>query len=453
MFRYGAFCLKSFKAYNNNQTARLFIPCFRRSDNVIGLYDLCGSICPLTGTPFYINSGTGAFTKGANKTELVKCDLVRGVGEFSQLVKNGNFVNTSEWVGTNCTPSASSGIMTMTSTNNGTFGISQSVPDFTNTTHKYLIAFEVKSAKSVRIRYPFIGTFTPQNNTWNTFSLIYSGSLPNAGYFYIQFDGTSVGDVAQVTNVNIFDLTSLFGSGDEPTTYAEARQRILQKYHIDIANYVPYGTQMVIERCNIWHDLPRAYQRVEYIESHGTEYVDTRFKPNNNSGIEVTAQYVSVPDYNSLIDARNFASYDYFGFQAIPNASPAPSNERLRMRCLYNANIILSPSGQSVLDKHTYALQKNKCYFDNELIAEATSSAFQVNYNLIMFARNIADAISNFSIAKMYDCKIFDNDVLIRHFIPCYRKSDNVIGLYDTIEDKFYINQGTGTFGKGADVN
>lgn len=38
-----------------------FLPCIRLSDNKPGMYDLCGSICPLTGTPFYINAGSGEF--------------------------------------------------------------------------------------------------------------------------------------------------------------------------------------------------------------------------------------------------------------------------------------------------------------------------------------------------------------------------------------------------------
>ena len=39
---------------------RSLVPCIRLSDGKPGMYDICGSICPLTGTPFYINSGTGA---------------------------------------------------------------------------------------------------------------------------------------------------------------------------------------------------------------------------------------------------------------------------------------------------------------------------------------------------------------------------------------------------------
>lgn len=38
---------------------RHYIPCVRTSDMKPGMYDLCGSICPLTGAPFYVNAGTG----------------------------------------------------------------------------------------------------------------------------------------------------------------------------------------------------------------------------------------------------------------------------------------------------------------------------------------------------------------------------------------------------------
>ena len=49
------------KIYDGTTLVRDFIPCYRKSDSKPGLYDLCGSICSLTGTPFYINAGTGDF--------------------------------------------------------------------------------------------------------------------------------------------------------------------------------------------------------------------------------------------------------------------------------------------------------------------------------------------------------------------------------------------------------
>lgn len=53
--------IKTFNIYDNDTLIRNFIPCVRKSDGKPGLYDLCKSICPLTGTPFYINAGTGEF--------------------------------------------------------------------------------------------------------------------------------------------------------------------------------------------------------------------------------------------------------------------------------------------------------------------------------------------------------------------------------------------------------
>ena len=38
---------------------RSYIPCVRTADGKPGMYDLCGSVCGLTGTPFYINAGAG----------------------------------------------------------------------------------------------------------------------------------------------------------------------------------------------------------------------------------------------------------------------------------------------------------------------------------------------------------------------------------------------------------
>ena len=54
---------------------------------------------------------------------------------------------------------------------------------------------------------------------------------------------------------------------------------------------------------------------------------------------------------------------------------------------------------------------------------------------------------------KIYDCKIWVGNKLLRHFIPCYRKSDNVIGMYDVVNKVFYVNQGTGSFTKGPNIS
>ena len=55
--------------------------------------------------------------------------------------------------------------------------------------------------------------------------------------------------------------------------------------------------------------------------------------------------------------------------------------------------------------------------------------------------------------AKLYSMKLSKNDTLVYNLIPCYRKSDNVIGMYDLVHNQFYTNVGSeGYFTKGNDV-
>ena len=51
---------------------------------------------------------------------------------------------------------------------------------------------------------------------------------------------------------------------------------------------------------------------------------------------------------------------------------------------------------------------------------------------------------------QIYDIKIWQGSTLVRDYVPCVRNSDGVAGLYDKVENKFYTNSGTGSFGSGA---
>jgi hypothetical protein len=53
---------------------------------------------------------------------------------------------------------------------------------------------------------------------------------------------------------------------------------------------------------------------------------------------------------------------------------------------------------------------------------------------------------------KIYSCALYNSDVLVRNFIPVKRKSDNVLGLFDSVNKVFYTNAGSGTFGAGPSV-
>ena len=48
--------------------------------------------------------------------------------------------------------------------------------------------------------------------------------------------------------------------------------------------------------------------------------------------------------------------------------------------------------------------------------------------------------------------QITNSGTLKLNLIPCYRISDTVIGMYDTVSNTFYTNAGSGSFTKGVDI-
>ena len=52
---------------------------------------------------------------------------------------------------------------------------------------------------------------------------------------------------------------------------------------------------------------------------------------------------------------------------------------------------------------------------------------------------------------KFYSCKIYDNDTLVRDFIPAKRISDSKCGLWDKVNLKFYTDENGGNFKAGAE--
>lgn len=86
-------------------------------------------------------------------------------------------------------------------------------------------------------------------------------------------------------------------------------------------------------------------------------------------------------------------------------------------------------------------------------IGATTGSYKNSNYPVFLFAQNESGSARHVRDSmRLYYCKIFTNGVLQKEFIPCYRKNDGVIGLYDLVNNAFYTNSGSGTFTKGSDV-
>ena len=102
--------------------------------------------------------------------------------------------------------------------------------------------------------------------------------------------------------------------------------------------------------------------------------------------------------------------------------------------------------------KYDLLMDSTSCYSNGELAVSDLSGTNEDNAQEFWIGK--CNDLNNRSTnpTNIYECAIWDNNILLKKFIPCYRKSDDVIGMYDVVNGVFYTNAGTGTFTKGNDI-
>ena len=190
--------------------------------------------------------------------------------------------------------------------------------------------------------------------------------------------------------------------------------------------------------------LPDGYTEVEYIQSSGTQHIDTGFKPNQNTRVVMDAQYTSVPTRSAcLFGARKASGSIDFSLWYVPGSAVLQNGY---------ANTKPTAAISDITARHVYDKNKNVLYLDGDSFITSTASTFQSDYNMLLLDCNQVGSAQGYkSDVRLYSCQIYDNDVLIRDFIPC-KNASGVAGLYDVVGGKFYGNAGSGSFAVGADV-
>lgn len=197
--------------------------------------------------------------------------------------------------------------------------------------------------------------------------------------------------------------------------------------------------------------LPDEYTLVNYIESSGSQYIDILY--NFTSEFAELKMNAQLTELSTTETAKALCGRSVSGVGRI---------FYLSQNSLYgfywqtgDATINNIASNNADTNKHYFdcvVSDKNYFYIDNNLIGSSDKNSSILNESLVcVFARkgnnNVA---SNFSKMKLYDLKLYDNQVLVCDLIPCYRNSDNEVGLYDLVNNVFYTNKGTGAFTYGS---
>ena len=188
--------------------------------------------------------------------------------------------------------------------------------------------------------------------------------------------------------------------------------------------------------------LPNGYTQLEYIESTGTQYIDTGFIANQDTRVIIDAKFKTAPTYYAAIfGSRNGDTQGFWLYYR-----PAQGLFAYRYGSTgTNYFVSADPLMQNVFDAN-----KNKITAGGNS-STAPEDTFNCASTLYLFAVNATTSIGYTSKLTMYSCRIYDNNTIVRNYVPCINPNGK-IGLYDLVNEVFYDNDGSGEFISGSVV-
>lgn len=187
--------------------------------------------------------------------------------------------------------------------------------------------------------------------------------------------------------------------------------------------------------------LPEGYTQLNYIQSTGTQYIDTGVVPEINTKITIDFDVVSAGDDDVICGVVS------------PNVCVGYSTARI-FGSFKNGTGLSVDVNTTVVGSHSAEVSNGTFVLDGTSHAFSAVSSYSTTRSIFLFAGSYSyapDGAYGKVKAKVFSCKLYDGAVAVRNYIPCKNPS-NEIGLYDLVTKEFYGNAGTGTFIAGEEV-
>lgn len=204
--------------------------------------------------------------------------------------------------------------------------------------------------------------------------------------------------------------------------------------------------------------LPAEYTQLDYIEGTGTQWINTDFRPNQNSGIYLKAQLTEIeknaPDDSGRMFAGSVNSNFGIGYNASNGLYRFIFTRKQGVGS--DANNIPFPD---TLDINIHEFKNNflddsKFWVDG-MTREAPEWVFQNDYGIAIFRTTYENANNYYNApikAKIYSFKFSQGNEVVADLIPAQRISDDKVGMYDIINNTFYSSAGTEEFLAGNSI-
>ena len=187
--------------------------------------------------------------------------------------------------------------------------------------------------------------------------------------------------------------------------------------------------------------LPSDYQEVAYLRSSGTQAIDTGYIQNENTEFVIDLNYTFAQwDWPMGVVSGD----NYFGIQ-LGYQTNAFSFFFGRSNNKYGSTVTGGV-------RHKMEYKNGAFYIDNAKMGDYAMVQASTKHSVFLFAESTDGAIYGGTDMYLYRFTVSEKGKVLHDFVPCYRKSDSVAGMYDIVGRKFHTNIGTGTFVVGGDV-
>ena len=209
---------------------------------------------------------------------------------------------------------------------------------------------------------------------------------------------------------------------------------------ISMSNAIINHTEFINSR------LPNEYQELTYIQSTSDrkQYINTGLVPKSNLKIECKLLVVNYSDYDVIlgqtVSDMNNGSIALRVFKTPAIDCSYSGHQKIEVKISYNTELEISAWNCGIT-------------INNSTASKSAISFTPNNLSLYMFGGNQNNSLWRGFYGRIYYMRLYNDDNLVREFIPARRRSDSVLGMYDLVNDKFYTNNGSGSFVAGEEVN
>lgn len=192
--------------------------------------------------------------------------------------------------------------------------------------------------------------------------------------------------------------------------------------------------------------LPEGYTAVEYIQTSGSQRIDTGVK--SSASVGMSADFCLVDTRSNQNLAQTYSDPERYQLMALMVSSSGSPDRTVWFVCGYlNA---MQYFKKADTDRHVFHFNADGQYtVEMDGIQYAKADPSKTTFpedarNLWLFVRN-SPYVDGYAYMKLYACSIYDGGVKIRDFKPCL-DADGVPCLYDLISKTAFYNQGRGSF-------